>query len=53
MKNRKKPEIISASQLRKGLRAYLRKASAGETMVVTSYGKADAKLVPPDSEGDK
>lgn len=45
--HRRKATNISARELRSRLSEYLRRAAAGEEVVVTSRGKAVARLVAP------
>jgi prevent-host-death family protein len=45
--HRRKATSISARELRSRLSEYLRRATAGEEVVVTSRGKAVARLSPP------
>ena len=45
--HRRKATSISARELRSRLSEYLRRATAGEEVVVTSRGKEAARLSPP------
>ena len=46
MKVRKKPETVTVTQLRSGLREFIRRAKAGESIIITGYGKPDAVIGP-------